>query len=164
MGTTNTRPIRVLLAKVGLDGHDRGVKVLALGLLDAGMEVIYTGLYNTAADVVESAIQEDVDVLGISCLSGGHMAVFSDVLALLEEAGSDVLLVGGGTIPFDEAEELKLMGVSEVFRSGTRIDQVVDHIKTNMPKRNSHLFGTDSPNSEIAGSRRTSSGEGTGPI
>lgn len=123
--------VRVVLAKVGFDGHDRGVKVVALGLLDAGMEVIYTGLYCTPEEVVVTAIQEDADVLAISCLSGGHMAIFSDVVALLAGRGHDILLLAGGTIPQDEAQVLKDMGVSEVFRAGSTIKQIVDHIEAN---------------------------------
>ncbi len=123
------RKISVVLAKVGLDGHERGVMVIARGLMEAGMEVIYTGMYQTAEQVVAAAVQEDVDVLGISCSSGGHMAIFSRVLELMrEEEIEDILLIGGGSIPQEDVTTLKEMGVSEIFRSGTTIAQVANYI------------------------------------
>src|SRR5438046_631024 len=106
--------IRVLIAKVGLDGHDRGVKIVARCLRDAGMEVIYTGLHRTPEEVVTAAIQEDVDVIGVSILSGAHMTIFPRLLKLLEEQRSDILLVGGGVIPDAEAVQLKVLGVKEL--------------------------------------------------
>ena len=126
-----SRRIKVLLAKVGLDGHERGIKVIAMGLADAGMEVIYTGMYQTPEKVIATAIQEDVDVLGISSLSGGHMGTFSEVLNLLKKEGreKDILLIGGGIVPPDEVEKLKKMGVSEFFRAGTKIDDAVNFIE-----------------------------------
>jgi len=114
------RPIRVLVAKVGLDGHDRGAKVIAASWRDAGMEVIYTGLRQTPEMVVNAALQEDVDVIGISILSGAHMTVFPKILALMKEKGmDDVLLTGGGIIPEEDIEALKQMGVGELFPPGT---------------------------------------------
>jgi len=123
------KKIRVLLAKVGLDGHERGVKVIAMGLMEAGMEVIYTGMYQTAEQIVSTAIQEDVQVLGISCSSGGHMAIFTKILELLKKHQKETLLIGGGSIPQDDVSVLKEMGVSEIFRAGTKIAQVVKYIE-----------------------------------
>src|SRR3954470_2483480 len=114
------RPIRVLVAKVGLDGHDRGAKVIATALRDAGMEVIYTGLRQTPDMVVSAALQEDVDAIGISILSGAHMTVFPRVVALMKEKGmDDVLLTGGGIIPDDDMKQLNLLGVGRLFAPGT---------------------------------------------
>lgn len=127
-----SRKIKVLLSKVGLDGHERGIKVIAMGLADAGMEVIYTGMYQTPDRVVATAIQEDVDVLGVSTLSGGHMATFSEILGLLKKEGKekDILLIGGGIVPQDDVQRLKEMGVSELFRPGTKMGDVVKFIKS----------------------------------
>ncbi|MBL0309734.1 MAG: cobalamin B12-binding domain-containing protein [Bacteroidetes bacterium] len=114
------RPIRILVAKVGLDGHDRGAKVIASSLRDAGMEVIYTGLRQTPEMVVNSALQEDVDVIGISILSGAHNTIFPKVLALMKERGmNDVLLTGGGIIPDDDMKQLRAQGCGELFPPGT---------------------------------------------
>ncbi|MFT3902869.1 MAG: cobalamin B12-binding domain-containing protein [Niabella sp.] len=114
------RPIRVLISKVGLDGHDRGAKVIATSLRDAGMEVIYTGLRQTPEMVVNAALQEDVDVVGISILSGAHMTVFPKVIDLMKEKKmDDVLLIGGGIIPDDDAKKLLDMGVGRIFMPGT---------------------------------------------
>ncbi|MEK7249116.1 MAG: cobalamin B12-binding domain-containing protein, partial [Bacteroidota bacterium] len=114
-----SKKIRVLVAKVGLDGHDRGAKVVAAALRDAGMEVIYTGLRKTPDMIVEAAIQEDVDAIGISILSGAHMTVFPKIASLLKEKGlSDVLLFGGGIIPQQDIEELKKLGVGHLFTPG----------------------------------------------
>src|SRR6201985_1845393 len=114
------RPIRVLIAKVGLDGHDRGAKVIAATLRDAGMEVIYTGLHQTPEMVVNAALQEDVDAVGISILSGAHMTVFPKIINLMKEKGmDDVLVTGGGIIPSDDMTELKKLGVGELFPPGT---------------------------------------------
>lgn len=125
------RKIRVLIAKVGLDGHDRGAKVIAAAMRDAGMEVIYTGLRKTPEMVVEAALQEDVDVIGISLLSGAHMTVFPRVLQLIKEKGlSDVLLVGGGIIPDQDIKTLKEMGVGELFTPGASTIDIVKYIKT----------------------------------
>ena len=124
------RPIRVLVAKVGLDGHDRGAKVIASFLRDAGMEVIYTGLRQTPEMVVNSALQEDVDAIGISILSGAHNTVFPKVLALMKEKGlNDVLLTGGGIIPDKDMKKLNDLGVGKLFPPGTDTKVIVDYIK-----------------------------------
>lgn len=124
------RPIRVLVAKVGLDGHDRGAKVIASFLRDAGMEVIYTGLRQTPEMVVNAALQEDVDVIGVSILSGAHMTVFTKILKLLNEKGmNDVLLTGGGIIPDADLKKLKEMGVGELFPPGTDTREIVNYIR-----------------------------------
>jgi methylmalonyl-CoA mutase C-terminal domain/subunit len=123
-------PIRVLIAKPGLDGHDRGAKVVARALRDAGMEVIYTGLRQTPEMIVEAALQEDVDVVGLSILSGAHMTLFPKVLALLREHGMvDVIVVGGGIIPQDDVPALREMGVDAVFGPGTPLDEIVAFIE-----------------------------------
>jgi methylmalonyl-CoA mutase C-terminal domain/subunit len=124
------RPVRVLIAKVGLDGHDRGAKVIAASLRDAGMEVIYTGLRQTAEMVVNAALQEDVDAIGISILSGAHMTVFPKVIALMKEKGmNDVLLTGGGIIPEDDRKTLHNLGVGELFAPGTPTTDIANYIK-----------------------------------
>ncbi len=129
------RPIRVLIAKVGLDGHDRGAKVLTRALRDAGMEVIYTGLHQTPEMVVEAAIQEDVDVLGLSSLSGAHAALFPRVIAGLRAVGlGDILVVAGGVIPADDAAELKRAGVAAVFGPGTPLATSIAFIKEHAPR------------------------------
>jgi methylmalonyl-CoA mutase, C-terminal domain len=123
------RPIRVLVAKVGLDGHDRGAKVIATALRDAGMEVIYTGLRQTPEMVVNAALQEDVDAIGISILSGAHMTVFPKVIQLLKEKGmNDVLLTGGGIIPEDDMKTLNDMGVGKLFAPGTATGEIANYI------------------------------------
>ncbi len=124
------RPIRVLVAKVGLDGHDRGAKVIATALRDAGMEVIYTGLRQTPEMVVNAALQEDVDAIGISILSGAHNTVFPKVINLMKEKGmNDVLLTGGGIIPDDDMKNLNEMGVGKLFPPGTTTATIADYIK-----------------------------------
>jgi len=129
MSTPNARPIRVLVAKVGLDGHDRGARVIASFLRDAGMEVIYTGLRQTPEMVVNAAIQEDVDVIGVSILSGAHMTVFPKILKLLEEKGvNDILLTGGGIIPDDDMKKLNEAGVGRLFPPGTDTGEIVTYI------------------------------------
>ena len=129
------RKIRVLVAKPGLDGHDRGAKIVARALRDAGMEVIYTGLHQTADMIVETAIQEDVDVIGLSLLSGAHMTLFIDVTKLLKDKGIDnVLVVGGGIVPEEDIPELKKAGVAGVFGPGTHCDDIVNFIKTNVKR------------------------------
>jgi methylmalonyl-CoA mutase, C-terminal domain len=126
---TASRPIRVLVAKVGLDGHDRGAKVIATALRDAGMEVIYTGLRQTPEMVVNAALQEDVDAIGISILSGAHMTVFPRVMALMKEKGlSDILLTGGGIIPENDQEELHKLGVGKLFAPGTTTTEIAGYI------------------------------------
>lgn len=125
------RPIRVLVAKVGLDGHDRGAKVIASFLRDAGMEVIYTGLRQTPEMVVSAALQEDVDAIGVSILSGAHMTVFPKIQALMQEKGlDDVLLTGGGIIPDADMKKLSEMGVGRLFPPGTDTKTIVDYITT----------------------------------
>jgi methylmalonyl-CoA mutase C-terminal domain/subunit len=123
------RPIRVLVAKVGLDGHDRGAKVIATALRDAGMEVIYTGLRQTPEMVVNAAQQEDVDAIGISILSGAHMTVFPKVIALMKEKNMhDVLLTGGGIIPAEDMEKLQAMGVGKLFAPGATTSEIAGYI------------------------------------
>ncbi|HZH64952.1 MAG TPA: cobalamin B12-binding domain-containing protein [Flavisolibacter sp.] len=137
MNTIN-RPIRVLVAKVGLDGHDRGAKVIATALRDAGMEVIYTGLRQTAEMVVNAALQEDVDAIGISILSGAHMTVFPKVARLMKEKGmDDVLLTGGGIIPEDDMKELNGQGVGKLFAPGTTTSEIAGYIKEWVQKHRS---------------------------
>ncbi|MBS4006988.1 MAG: cobalamin B12-binding domain-containing protein [Clostridium sp.] len=122
--------IRVLLAKAGLDGHDRGAKVIAQALRDAGMEVIYTGLRQTPEQIVEAAIQEDVQVVGLSSLSGAHMQLFPPVVQLLREQGAvDVLVLGGGVIPQEDIPYLKEAGLSEIFTPGTSTEDIAKYIK-----------------------------------
>ena len=124
------RPLRVLVAKVGLDGHDRGAKVIATSLRDAGMEVIYTGLRQTAEMVVNTALQEDVDAIGVSILSGAHNTVFPKILRLMKEKEmDDVLLTGGGIIPEDDMKVLNEMGVWKLFPPGTPTTEIADYIK-----------------------------------
>jgi methylmalonyl-CoA mutase C-terminal domain/subunit len=130
------RPIKVLIAKPGLDGHDRGAKVLARGLRDEGFEVVYTGLRQTPEMIVSAAVQEDVDVIGLSILSGAHMTLLPRVTRLLREQGlDDVLVTAGGIIPDDDIPALKEAGVAEVFGPGTSIHQVADYLRTNAPRR-----------------------------
>ncbi len=124
------RPIRVLLAKVGLDGHDRGAKVIAASLRDAGMEVIYTGLRQTPEMVVNAALQEDVDAIGISILSGAHNTIFPKIITLMKEKEmTDVLLTGGGIIPEDDMKMLNEQGVGKLFAPGTPTIEIADYIK-----------------------------------
>lgn len=126
-----SKKIRVLVAKVGLDGHDRGAKVVAAALRDAGMEVIYTGLRKTPDLIVEAAIQEDVDAIGISILSGAHMTVFPKIIGLLKEKGlHDVLLFGGGIIPHQDIDELKKLGVGQLFTPGASTQEIVGYVKS----------------------------------
>lgn len=123
------RPLRVLVAKIGLDGHDRGAKVIATALRDAGMEVIYTGLRQTPEMVVNTALQEDVDAIGISILSGAHMTVFPKVIALMKEKGmDDVLLTGGGIIPEEDMRQLQQKGVGKLFAPGTLTSEIANYI------------------------------------
>lgn len=129
-------PIRVLIAKPGLDGHDRGAKVMARALRDAGMEVIYTGLFQTPEMIARAAVDEDVDVIGLSILSGAHRALFPRIFSELEAAGlSDVLVVAGGTIPNADVEELKALGVAEIFGPGTPLESAVRFIREHAPQR-----------------------------
>jgi methylmalonyl-CoA mutase, C-terminal domain len=125
-----SRPIRVLVAKPGLDGHDRGAKVVAAALRDAGMEVIYTGLHQTPEMIATAAVQEDVDVVGLSILSGAHMTLFPRVLELLRAEGrEDILLTGGGIIPKDDMESLHRLGVGRLFGPGTTTAELVQYIR-----------------------------------
>ncbi len=129
MTTTAVRPIRVVVAKPGLDGHDRGAKIIARALRDAGMEVIYTGLHQTPEQIVATVIQEDADAVGLSILSGAHMTLVPRVVDLLRENGiNDVLVTVGGTIPLDDIAELKQLGVAEVFTPGAPTQTVVEFI------------------------------------
>jgi len=126
-----SKKIRVLIAKAGLDGHDRGAKVIAAALRDAGMEVIYTGLRQTPEMIVDAAIQEDVDVIGVSVLSGAHMTIFPKILNLMKEKNvNDVLLTGGGIIPDQDIKELIKMGTGELFTPGTSMTQISNYIKS----------------------------------
>ncbi|HCF64023.1 MAG TPA: methylmalonyl-CoA mutase [Chitinophagaceae bacterium] len=124
------RPIRVLVAKVGLDGHDRGAKVIATALRDAGMEVIYTGLRQTPEMVVQAALQEDVDAIGVSILSGAHLTVFPKIMELMKQHDmNDVLLTGGGIIPDDDMMQLNQQGVGKLFAPGTSTQQIAEYIR-----------------------------------
>jgi methylmalonyl-CoA mutase C-terminal domain/subunit len=128
------RPVRILIAKAGLDGHDRGAKVIARALRDAGMEVIYTGLHQTTEAIVRAAIQEDVDCIGLSILSGAHMTLFPDLLEKLKKEGAqDISVFGGGIIPKDDIVILKSLGVKEVFIPGTHTQDVIAWIRSNIP-------------------------------
>ena len=130
MGASTEKKIRVVVAKPGLDGHDRGAKIIARALRDAGMEVIYTGLHQTPEQIVETVIQEDADAVGLSILSGAHMTLVPRVLQLLKEQGADdVIVTLGGTIPSDDVKELKELGVAEVFTPGASTQQAVDFIR-----------------------------------
>ncbi|KIO76162.1 methylmalonyl-CoA mutase [Pedobacter lusitanus] len=130
MSKTLNRPIRILVAKVGLDGHDRGAKVIATSLRDAGMEVIYTGLRQTPEMVVNTALQEDVDAIGVSILSGAHMTVFPKIIEFMKQKQlNNVLLTGGGIIPEADMDKLKEIGVGELFAPGTTMVTIVDYIR-----------------------------------
>jgi methylmalonyl-CoA mutase C-terminal domain/subunit len=124
------RKVRVLVAKPGLDGHDRGAKVVASALRDAGMEVIYTGLHQTPEMIVEAAVQEDVDVIGLSILSGAHMTLFPRVLELLKRKGvDDVLVIGGGIIPQSDVDQLRKLGIARIFGPGSPTIEIADYLK-----------------------------------
>src|SRR5258707_10102704 len=130
------RKIRILTAKVGLDGHDRGIKVISRALRDAGVEVIYTGLHQTPEMVVETAIQEDVDGIGISILSGAHMTLFPEIMRLLKEKGAeDIVVFGGGIIPDDDVAALEKLGVEKVFTPGTSLDEAVEFVRQRFGKK-----------------------------
>jgi 2-hydroxyisobutanoyl-CoA mutase small subunit len=133
------QPIRILLAKVGLDGHDRGVKVVARALRDAGMDVVYTGLHRTPEEVVAAAVQEDVDILGVSLLSGVQLTVFPKILKLLREQGvDDMIVVAGGVMPDNDVRELKTMGVHEVLLQDTTPQAIVDTLQRLVRERGAH--------------------------
>jgi len=138
MPTTNApaRPLRVIVAKAGLDGHDRGAKVIARALRDAGMEVIYTGLFQAPEQIVQTAIQEDADGIGLSILSGAHMTLFPLVVEQLKEQGAaDIVFFGGGTIPADDALELKRLGVREIFTPGAPLSEIIAFVERECGKR-----------------------------
>lgn len=130
------RKIRVLIAKPGLDSHDRGAKVVARALRDAGMEVIYTGLRQTPEQIAETALQEDVDVIGLSILSGAHKTLFPRIMDLLKKKGlTDVTVFAGGIIPEEDVEEMKKLGIKEVFGPGTPTELIIKYVSENVPKR-----------------------------
>ena len=132
-GGASAAPLRIVVAKPGLDGHDRGAKVIARALRDAGHEVIYTGLHQTPEQIVETALQEDADVIGLSVLSGAHMTLFERLLQLLDEREArDIVVIGGGIIPEDDIPVLKRMGVAEVFTPGAPTTRIVDWVRTHV--------------------------------
>jgi methylmalonyl-CoA mutase C-terminal domain/subunit len=134
----SSRKIRVVVAKPGLDGHDRGAKIIARALRDAGMEVIYTGLHQTPEQIAETVIQEDADAVGLSILSGAHMTLVPRVVEVLREQGiEDVLITVGGTIPADDIPELKKLGIAEVFTPGAATDEIVEFIRSGATERKS---------------------------
>ena len=130
------RRIRILVAKPGLDGHDRGVRVIARAYRDAGFEVVYTGLHQTPEQIVAAALQEDVDLIGLSCLSGAHMSLFKRVLELLKaEKLDDVMVIGGGIIPEEDIAKLKKLGIKEIFLPGTSLDNIVGWVRDSVKPR-----------------------------
>ena len=135
------RKLRILIAKVGLDGHDRGVKIVARGLRDAGMEVIYLGVHNTPEEITSSALQEDVDAIGLSIHSAAHMTLFGEVLGLLKKnKARDIAVFGGGIVPQEDIRSLKKMGIKEIFTPGVPIEDIVNFVKSLSPrKRNTRL-------------------------
>ncbi len=136
MAKDSQAPIRVLIAKPGLDGHDRGAKVVARALRDAGMEVIYTGLHQTPEMIVRSAIQEDVQCIGMSVLSGAHMTLFPEVLDLLKKEGAeDIIVFGGGIIPKDDVEKLSALGVQKIFLPGSSTREIIEWVSSNIVTR-----------------------------
>jgi len=133
---SSERKIRVLIAKPGLDSHDRGAKIVARALRDAGMEVIYTGLRQTPEQIVETVLQEDVDVLGLSILSGAHMALFPRIMELMKKKGlNDVLVFAGGIIPEEDVPQLKKIGIKEIFGPGTPLQTIIDFVRNNAPRK-----------------------------
>jgi methylmalonyl-CoA mutase, C-terminal domain len=132
----NERPLRIVIAKAGLDGHDRGAKVIARALRDAGMEVIYTGLFQTPEQIVQTAIQEDADGIGLSILSGAHMTLFPLVVEQLRrQDAADIVFFGGGTIPSEDAKRLKELGVREIFTPGAPLQEIIDFVERECGKR-----------------------------
>ena len=130
------RKIRILVAKPGLDGHDRGVRVIARAYRDAGFEVVYTGLHQTPEQIVAAALQEDVDLIGLSCLSGAHMYLFKRVIELLrEDKEADIIVIGGGIIPEEDIPKLKKLGIKEIFLPGTSLDNIVEWVRNNVKPR-----------------------------
>jgi methylmalonyl-CoA mutase C-terminal domain/subunit len=137
--TPTTRPIRVLIAKPGLDGHDRGAKVLVRALRDAGFEVVYTGLFQTPEMIANAAVQEDVDVVGLSILSGAHLALFPRIMAELHARNVPALVVAGGAIPDEDVAAVRELGVAAVFGPGTQLQAIVDFLRTHVPARADEL-------------------------
>jgi len=132
----DAKKIRVLIAKPGLDSHDRGAKVVARALRDAGMEVIYTGLRQTPEQIAETALQEDVDVIGLSILSGAHKTIFPRIMGILKKQGlTDVMVFAGGIIPEEDVSEMKKLGIKEIFGPGTTTDEIIRYVMQNLPKR-----------------------------
>jgi methylmalonyl-CoA mutase C-terminal domain/subunit len=130
------RKVRILVAKPGLDGHDRGARVIARAYRDAGFEVVYTGLHQTPEQIVAAALQEDVDLIGLSCLSGAHIYLFGRVLELLKEnKADDVMVIGGGIIPEEDLPKLKELGIKEIFLPGTTLDNIVGWVRNNVSPR-----------------------------
>jgi len=130
------KKIRVLIAKPGLDSHDRGAKVVARALRDAGMEVIYTGLRQTPEQIVETALQEDVDVIGLSILSGAHKTLFPRIMGLMKKQGlTDVMVFAGGIIPEEDVNEMKKLGIKEIFGPGTTMEEIIHYVTDNLPRR-----------------------------
>ena len=130
------RKLRILIGKAGLDGHDRGVKIVARALRDAGFDVIYTGLHNTPEEIVEAALQEDVDAVGLSILSGAHNFIFPEIIRLFEERGiGDITLFGGGIIPKEDVESLRKKGVKAIFEPGTSTEEIIDWVRENVTPR-----------------------------
>ena len=130
------RPLRILVAKPGLDGHDRGAKIIARALRDAGFEVIYTGLHQTPEMIAEAAMQEDVDAIGLSILSGAHMTLFPAVIELLKQKGiDDVAIFGGGIVPPEDIPELRKLGVRAIFTPGATTQEIIDWVRANVPPR-----------------------------
>ena len=128
--------MRILIGKAGLDGHDRGVKIVARALRDAGFDVIYTGLHNTPEEIVEAALQEDVDAVGLSILSGAHNFIFPEIIRLFEERGiGDITLFGGGIIPKEDVESLRKKGVKAIFEPGTSTEEIIDWVRENVTPR-----------------------------
>jgi methylmalonyl-CoA mutase C-terminal domain/subunit len=134
-----THPIRVLIAKPGLDGHDRGAKVLVRALRDAGFEVVYTGLFQTPEMIANAALQEDVDVIGLSILSGAHLALFPRIMNEIKERGIEALVIAGGTIPDEDLETVRALGVAAVFGPGTSFQTIIDFLRQNVPARKDTL-------------------------
>lgn len=139
VSSQRNRPIRVLIAKPGLDGHDRGAKVLVRALRDAGFEVVYTGLFQTAEMIANAAIQEDVDVIGLSILSGAHLAIFPRIMDEIKARNVEALVIAGGTIPDEDVEAVRALGVSGVFGPGTSFQTIIEFLNDNAPVRDDVL-------------------------
>lgn len=160
--------VRVLVAKVGLDGHDRGVKIVARGLRDAGIEVIYLGIHNTPQEIVSSAIQEDVDAIGLSLHSAAHMTLLGEVMKLLKESKStDIVVFGGGVVPEEDIRKLKKIGVREIFTPGAPLHEIVGFVKSiavfkeKRPREDQKVVNRPSPSSMGRHKRGTGSGKGS---